>query len=241
MSPLAKEACEIVGRIKDEEQKTIWTSEFENALAQETGANIYPGMMFSLAKDRMEKTKLWQIVRKMPKGALLHAHMDAMVDYEFLFEVLLSTPGMHIYCATPISTPQQLEVAPVSFRFLKTEHGMPLFEPVTPFMFTNRTFTVNGKSIWTPEYVPNTPILLTKAVEDFPNGGKAGFLSWLTDRLTITNAESLEHHHGVDAVWRKFQNTFIILKHIIFYEPIFKKASIILMLGSGALLTVYSS
>jgi len=123
MSPLAKEACEIVNRIKEEERKTIWTSEFEDTIAQETGTNIYPGMMFSLAKERMEKTKLWQIVRKMPKGALLHAHMDAMVDYDFLFETLLSTPGMHIHCATPISTSQQLEAAPVSFRFLKTEHG----------------------------------------------------------------------------------------------------------------------
>jgi len=73
MSPLAKEACEIVNRIRDEEQKSTWTAEFENHLSQKTGANLYPGMMFSLAKDRMERTKLWQIIRKMPKGALLHA------------------------------------------------------------------------------------------------------------------------------------------------------------------------
>ena len=131
MSPLAREACEIVNRIKEEERTTIWTSEFEDKLAQETGTNIYPGMMFSLAKERMEKTKLWHIVRKMPKGALLHAHMDAMVDYEFLFETLLSTPGMHIHCATPISTPQQLLFAPVSFRFLKTEHSMFLLKIFT--------------------------------------------------------------------------------------------------------------
>jgi len=85
---------------------------------------------------------------------------------------------------------------------------------------------VSGNSIWTPDYVPNTPILLTKAAEDFPDGGKAGFLAWLTDRLTITNTESIEHHHGVDAIWRKFQNTFIILKDIIFYEPIFKKVRV---------------
>ncbi|KAH8599324.1 adenosine deaminase family protein-like protein [Bisporella sp. PMI_857] len=204
LSPIAKEACEIVNRIREEEKKTIWTAEFEDALAQETGVNIYPGMMFGLAKNRMETTKLWQIVRRMPKGALLHAHFDALVDQEFLFETLLSTPGMHIYCSTPISTPHELEIAPVKFRYMNNEH-------------------VNEKSIWSSEYIPNTPVLLTEAVANFPNGGKAGFLSWLSSRCTITETESIEHHHGVDAVWRKFQSVFVILSTIVFYEPIFKK------------------
>ena len=82
---------------------------------------------------------------------------------------------------------------------------------------------VSEKSIWSSEYVPNTPTLLTKAADDFPKGGRAGFLLWLKDRCTITHAESIEHHHGVDAVWRKFQSVFIILSTIIYYEPIFRK------------------
>ena len=124
LSPLARKACEIVGRIRDEEQRTLWTAEFEDCLTQKTGANIYPGMMFSLAKKRMETTKLWQIIRKMPKGALLHAHMDAMVDLDYLFDVLLSTPGIHIYCNKSLSNIPALEAAAVKFRFLKAEKGM---------------------------------------------------------------------------------------------------------------------
>lgn len=71
--------------------------------------------------------------------------------------------------------------------------------------------------------MPNTPILLTKAAVAFPNGGRAGFVSWLKNRCTITHTESIEHHHGVDAVWRKFSSVFTILNTIIFYEPIFRK------------------
>jgi adenosine deaminase CECR1 len=80
-------------------------------------------MMFSLAKERMEKTTLWQIVRRMPKGALLHAHMDAMVDFDYLFNVLLATKGMHIHCTYPLSTPTALESAPVNFKFFNKEKG----------------------------------------------------------------------------------------------------------------------
>lgn len=124
LSPLAKEACSIVDRIREQEQKTIWTNEFEDILAQKAGANVYPGMMFSLAKEKMEQTKLWQIIRKMPKGALLHAHMDAMVDFDYLFDVLLAEPGMHIHCNTPLPTPTAREGAPIKFRFYKSEKGM---------------------------------------------------------------------------------------------------------------------
>ena len=193
--------------------------------------------MFSLAKPHMEKTKLWQIVSKMPKGALLHAHMDAMVDYEYLFEVLFTTPGMHIYSSKPILTPADLEVAPVKFRFVKTDHGMFHRLHIGGDVLIK---IVNEKSIWSKEYVPQTPILLTAAAEAFPNGGKAGFLAWLSDRCTITNKESIEHHHGVDAVWRKFSSVFTILGTFIMYEPIFKKVSCLLkcLHGEGLELTV---
>ncbi|KAF4637633.1 hypothetical protein G7Y89_g461 [Cudoniella acicularis] len=203
LSPIARSACNIVSRIRAEEQASTWNSGFEGILAREIGANVYPGMMFSLAKEKMEQTKLWKIVRKMPKGALLHAHLDAMVDFDYLFGVLLDTKGMHIYCGEHLGTETAREGAPVKFKFQKTEK-------------------VDGKSIWSTEYVPGTPILLTKAADEFPNGGRVGFIAWLKDRCTITNSESIEHHHGVDAVWRKFASCFSILNTIIFYEPIFK-------------------
>jgi hypothetical protein len=75
----------------------------------------------------METTKLWQIIKKMPKGALLHAHMDAMVDFDFLFDVLLTMPGMHIYCNKSLSNPPALEAAAVKFRYWKKENGVFAF------------------------------------------------------------------------------------------------------------------
>lgn len=170
----------------------------------------------------MEKTKLWKIIRRMPKGALLHAHMDAMVDFDFLFDTILSTPGMHIHCLHPISTAEELEVAPVKFRFLESEKGISFHQRYTTNTHHLTTEIVSEKSIWSSDYVPNTPTLLTKAADSFPDGGRAGFLSWLKKRCTITDVESLEHHHGVDAVWRKFSSVFTILGTAIYYEPILR-------------------
>ena len=171
----------------------------------------------------METTKLWQIIRKMPKGALLHAHMDAMVDFDFLFDVLLSEPGMHIHCAKPLSTPDAMETAPIKFRFLSSTSGMLHCYTFVEHQNSANAATESKVSIWNSDYAPNTPVLAAHAAESFPNGGRTGFLAWLKDRCTITNTESIEHQHGVDAVWRKFSSVFTILNTILFYEPIFKK------------------
>src|SRR5271156_2562310 len=94
MSPLAKEAAKIMSSIRRRELKDMWTSSFEESLMDQSGGNLYPGMMFTLARDRMEQTELWKIIEKMPKGALLHAHLDAMIDVDWLIEQVMNEEGI---------------------------------------------------------------------------------------------------------------------------------------------------
>ena len=54
---MAQEAAAIVSQIRFEEQQTLWTREYEDSLLTQH-VDVFPGMMFSLAKDRMEKSKL---------------------------------------------------------------------------------------------------------------------------------------------------------------------------------------
>ncbi|POS85395.1 hypothetical protein EPUL_003151, partial [Erysiphe pulchra] len=206
-SLIAQDSCDIVDRIRDEERKTIWNSDVAKTTGQKSGVAIYPGMIFSQAKKLMETTKLWQIVKRMPKGALLHAHLNAMVDLDFLFELLLSTPGMHIYCASAITNAKELETAPVRFKFMKS---------------CNNDDIKSIPSIWSIGYIPNSPIPVTEAADLFPDGGRPAFLTWLRSRCSITERETLDQFKGVDDIWRKFSSVFIILDTILFYEPIFR-------------------
>ncbi|KAI2624123.1 adenosine/AMP deaminase [Xylaria nigripes] len=205
LSPIARRACAIVERIRDEERKTIWTPQLEELLAQHHGNNItiYPGMMFSLSKELAESTKLWHIVRRMPKGALLHAHLDGMVDFDFLYDVLLETPGMHIFADRPLNSPAALEEAVLAFRYFRTPR--------------------TDHDIWADSYVTDTPVLLTQAVETFPNGDKKGFRKWLHNRATISQTEAFEQHHGVDHIWRKFSSCYGVVASMIHYEPIYRR------------------
>ncbi len=202
LSPVARDACRVAERIRREEQDKIWNPSMEERLANKEKESLYPGMMFSLAKDTMERTRLYQIVKRMPKGALLHAHMDAMVDFDYLFDVLLREEGMHILCSTPLSTLKENEIGLLQFCYRNS-----------PTAKTN---------IWSSDYKLNEPVPVTQAAEQHP-GGSAGFIAYLKSRFTITREESTEHKHGVNHVWRRFQSVFSMINGIAFYEPIFRK------------------
>lgn len=202
LSPIARRACEIVDRIRSHESKTVWTPDVEERIAQTTGQSIFPGMMFMMAKDRMESTKLWKIVRRMPKGCLLHSHMDAMVDFGFLLDLLLKSPGMHISSDRPLANKDALENAALSFRYKAKQKA--------------------DGSIWDDSYEPESFLLLTKVASEFPDGGQPGFLQWLKSRCTLSVVDSQEQHHGIDAIWHKFAKCFMVVATIIHYEPIFR-------------------
>lgn len=200
LSPVARQACSIVEKIRDEEMRTVWTPDVEEALATENHEAVFPGMMFMQAKDRMEGTQLWRIVRRMPKGCLLHCHIDAMADFEYLIDELLKLPGMHLSANGPLATEAALADAKLVFRYRNQSD-------------------LNGKEIWSTEYKAKSFTLLTEAADSFPNGGRTGFVSWLLSRCMLSMTDSHEQHHGINAIWEKFEKCFSVVGTMTHYEP----------------------
>ncbi|KAL1988341.1 hypothetical protein VTN96DRAFT_10024 [Rasamsonia emersonii] len=209
MSAVAAEACRIVSRIRAKEMREVWSQnldEDDDVDDHQADEILYPGVMFNIAKGRMERTKLWKIVEKMPKGALLHAHLDAMFDLDFLIDQAFSTPGIHMSACKPLVSEKDLEVAPFTFQY----SSAPLADS-------------DGKqSIWTEGYTPCSLIHIQKAASTYPKGGERGFRVWLKSRMMIAAEHSYYHHHGVDAIWKIFKRIFPIIDSLLFYEPIFR-------------------
>ena len=190
----------------------MWTAAVEEELTRTASAiTVFPGMMFSLAKEHMEATKLWRVVQRMPKGALLHTHLDAMVGYDFMLDVVLATPGMHLLCDTS---------------HLATAKARGDADAVPQIRFRKKVSEEDPSgsvSIWRENYVPGTPVPLVKAAEEFPDGGRReGFLKWMKSKCTLSQTDAVEQHHGVDAIWRKFRGCFMVVGHMLHYEPIFR-------------------
>lgn len=255
LSPIGRQACAIVDRIRAYEQSTIWTllpdksgnksdTSFSNLQQKhdlrERGKNedkgrgqlhnvrepIYPGMAFIPAKQRIETTKLWQIVRRMPKGCLLHAHLGAMVSFDFLIQEVMNTPGMHMSSDRCLDSHDAKMNAALEFRF----RGHDSNESCDSSRSSNR-------SIWSAEkYEPGTFLKLLDMADQYPDGSREGFVRWLKSRCTLATPHDIDcqpeqqdrhhhhhyHHHGIDAIWGQLVNCFRATGSIICYEPIFR-------------------
>jgi adenosine deaminase CECR1 len=74
MSAVAAEACRIVSHIRAKELRDVWTRDPDEDPEDQIDEILYPGVMFTVARERMERTKLWKIVEKMPKGTARCPH-----------------------------------------------------------------------------------------------------------------------------------------------------------------------
>ncbi|KAJ5190266.1 uncharacterized protein N7498_009251 [Penicillium cinerascens] len=206
LSPMAARACRIVSQIRSREHDEVWTTGLDDETAHQSDEILYPGVMFHHAKGRMEKTNLWKIVEKMPKGSLLHAHMDAMFDIDFLIDQAFCTPGIHMSAPKPLLTPHDYDTAPVFFQFSSQPSEACKDKP----------------AVWLEAYEPSSLIPIQAAADSFPKHGEAGFREWLKSRCMLMPEHAYHHYHGVDAIWAIFTKTFPVINSILMYEPIFR-------------------
>jgi adenosine deaminase CECR1 len=206
MSPMAKQAGKIMACIRQRELRDTWHSNFEDTL--ENVHNRHPGMMFGLARETMESTDLWRIIERMPKGALLHAHLDAMIDIDWLIDQALAEKGLYIQASEPLTDTEKRKDAVLQIRYRSDEEMAKLRQ---------------GGSIWSSSYQPETPISLREAQRTFPDDNVT-FKKWMISRSTISDQESLAHHDGLNAIWHKFQSCFTTIGQMLFYEPLFRKS-----------------
>ncbi|KAK4201632.1 hypothetical protein QBC40DRAFT_52707 [Triangularia verruculosa] len=190
LSPIAKRACDIVAKIRHDEQQ------------QQQHLDI-------TTPETMTQTKSWAIIKRFPKGALLRAQLDALAltNIDHLINLALDTPGMCLSCSHGnLATAEERRH---QIRFRKNE-------------------TESEQSIWSSNYENGTFVPLTKAAEEYPEGGKPGFTQWLKARCgvisqgvnTTTTLETEKTEHLQAAEGRADSD---LLRDMLYYEPIFRK------------------
>ncbi|RDA84554.1 hypothetical protein CP532_3760 [Ophiocordyceps camponoti-leonardi (nom. inval.)] len=197
LSPIAVRADTIVRKIRQYEIQHFWR---ESSLAANETQERFAGLMFPLARPYITKTRLWTIVQRMPKGALLHAHLTAMLPYGVLLEAVFHTPGMVVSASQSLDTEEGRHKASISFSHINTT-------------------TAGNIPITSTDYVPGTPVFVKAAASSFP-GGKDGFVKYAMSKLVISPEQATHHELGVDQIWRRFQTLFGTAGTLLSYEPI---------------------
>ena len=119
----------------------------------------------------------------MPKGALLHAHLDATVNARFLLDLALQHPFLHVRVAQPLSAAN-----------LKT--NLPEFRALPAEEFTSHA------SLTDAAYPVGAWVPLQNARRAFAPelGGEAGFDQWVIGSMTIDPGEAYDTYNTVEKV-----------------------------------------
>lgn len=117
----------------------------------------------------------------MPKGALLHSHLDATVNAEFLLKLALKQPAIHVRVNGPLDA-----------AFL----NLPEFRALPEESFS----ALPG--LTDPSYTTGSWVSLQNARASFSPrlGGPEGFDRWVIGAMTINPSEAYGTHNTVTKV-----------------------------------------
>ncbi|GAC96159.1 hypothetical protein PHSY_003739 [Pseudozyma hubeiensis SY62] len=237
MSSDEERANTIFTRLRDAEVTSQWAKDGD--LTNFAGMDFYGARKNGLGSP----SEVWNAVRRMPKGALLHCHFDGTVDTKFLLEHAKKTKKMAMKADVRLSTADALWKATVEFLVLPEGAER------------------STKSIYTEEYVPGEWVSFEEARESFPyphpyemdgtdaehhmpnfvstsapngrlNGDKApsnvaqdkgqAFDAYAHALMTLTPHQALPAITNSKQAWAKFQSTFGVIAGLIGYEPTLK-------------------
>ncbi|RPD64539.1 Metallo-dependent hydrolase [Lentinus tigrinus ALCF2SS1-7] len=200
------EADAVLRKIRTTEAKTVWDS--KRVVEHPHGfQQMFPGMEFLTARSTIMSTKLFAILSEMPKGGLLHAHLDATVRADVLLKLAMKQPAIHVRAPGRLS--------------------MGTFKTVLPqFRALPQTQWTQLPSITDPSYDPNTWVPINNARRNFSDalGGPEGFDRWVIGALMIEPAEAYGTHNSTAKaslrIWEKFGSTFMVSDGLIRFVPI---------------------
>lgn len=119
----------------------------------------------------------------MPKGALLHAHLDATVNVNVMLRLALQQPAIHVRTSRPVNA------STIAFT-------LPEFRALPQDQFSE------GAVLTESSYPANEWVSIRKARETFDPtlGGPQGFDNWVLGALTINPDEAYKTHNTVTKV-----------------------------------------
>ncbi|PYH48724.1 adenosine deaminase family protein [Aspergillus saccharolyticus JOP 1030-1] len=200
LSAVARQADAIVDAIRQHEIDSFWRV---SGTVEDEDRERFAGEMFPKAKPLIPDTQLWNIVKRMPKGALLHAHLAAMLPFEILLDAVMNTEGMVVSVSQPVMSEVSQKNASVTFAHV------------------NHTIAASGPAIDSTDYMPNTQLPVKYAAQSFAGGEKA-FGEFVLSKVQIQPEDSIRHDLGVDEIWRIFQAAFDPADSMMSYEPILR-------------------
>jgi adenosine deaminase CECR1 len=196
-SEVEKQAAKIIRKIREIEQKYVFGNTASEALPR-TGT-LDMGGQFLTNKERIDnESKLYEIARQVPKGALLHLHFNAELGPERLLVQARTTKNMYIRSTQPLRTEEDLRQTEMVFEVLdpnKVERGVTIFSKEYPGDAKNWRQEELKWKVWMPwmqfqkDFVKNFPEGETQDYSGPSNVRLYRAEKWLMSKMVLSEEE----------------------------------------------------
>jgi adenosine deaminase CECR1 len=176
-------------------------------LAQFYGQNTKESLhlnQFMHAKDVIRHSPLAKLMELMPKGSLLHCHLEAMLSPAGLIELAREKENLCICTNRPLLQLQDFE-------------GSLAFPRVGVFPDVNDP-EILSTNIFSKDYKAGTWMQYRRFLNEWPSGGLPNAEAWLLSKIVLGASDVYDPSQSINGIWEIFIQSFQIVRGFIYYE-----------------------
>jgi adenosine deaminase CECR1 len=159
---------------------------------------------FMHAKDVIRNSPLAKVMDIMPKGALLHCHLEAMLSPAGLIKLARVKENLCICTSRPLLQPQDFE-------------GSLAFPRVTVVPDINDP-QILSTNIFSKDYKAETWMPYRQFLKEWPSAGLPDAEAWLLSKIVLGVSDVYDPSQSIDGIWQIFLQSFQVVRGFIYYE-----------------------
>lgn len=169
----------------------------------------FAGDHFLSNKALIDRTEVFKLAKRVPKGAHLHIHFNACLQPNVLLDIASEMDQMYITSDVPLHTTD--EDHPTRYRRCRIQ-------------FSIMDLTASKGSLFDKDYKDRTPMKFKEFIKEFPQHYRgAGALEWLQDKLVFREEEAHDLPQTVSGAWEEFNGRTQMMKGLFNYERAYRE------------------
>lgn len=169
----------------------------------------FAGDHFLSNKALIDRTKVFLLAKRAPKGAHLHIHFNACLQPDVLLNIASEMEQMYITSDVPLHT---------------TDEDHPNRYGRCKIQFSIMDLTASKGSLFDQEYRDRTPMKFKEFIKEYPQHHQgASALEWLQEKLVFREEEAHDLPQTVSGAWEEFNGRTQMMKGLFNYERAYRE------------------
>lgn len=199
----------ILQALKRHDEENIYAKEPPRHSVTGQSHPRFAGDHFLSNKALIDKTKVFKLAKRVPKGAHLHIHFNACLQPDVLLKIAGEMEQMYITSDVPLHT---------------TDEDHPKRYKRCKIQFSIMDITASKGSLFDQSYKDRTPMKFKEFIKEFPQHYRgASALEWLQEKLVFREEEAHDLPQTVSGAWEEFNARTQMMKGLFNYERAYRE------------------